>query len=484
MITWMQKNKKYLVVTIWISTIAFVGAGFVGWGAYDFNSDRSKSVAKVGHRTVSIEEFQQRYSNFYNYYNNMFDGKFTKEQAEQMGLDNIALQNLIQESLLLNYADDIGIRVSEKDIANSIIKDVNFQKDGVFDRSLYENILKTNGIKPAKFEESLKKTILLQKLFNALNIPSSKDDIEMLASSFFMQDRVAIDVVTPDKNVSINEEGLKKTWEENKNKFQTEKSYELKALYIPSINVDLNETELLAFYDENRGNYRDINDKILEYKEVKDSVKQDYNMKETRKIALEKYVEFKKDTNIANQNLLVKESNATFPVVELENAKANDILKPFEYDNGYLIAKVEKVNLPKPKTYEDARNDTMDIYMAKITKKSLEDKAKKSLENFSGKDIGFISRDTKKSFDNITESEFQIFVSQLFEQTNKKGYILLDKKAIVYEILEQNLLNNNKLVEYKDMLTQSSNSLINDELNSDLVSSLLKRYKIEQYYKR
>ncbi len=32
MITWMQRHKKWLVITIWISTIAFVGAGFVGWG--------------------------------------------------------------------------------------------------------------------------------------------------------------------------------------------------------------------------------------------------------------------------------------------------------------------------------------------------------------------------------------------------------------------------------------------------------------------
>ena len=36
MITWMQRHKKWLVITIWISTIAFVGAGFVGWGSYEY----------------------------------------------------------------------------------------------------------------------------------------------------------------------------------------------------------------------------------------------------------------------------------------------------------------------------------------------------------------------------------------------------------------------------------------------------------------
>ena len=42
MITWMQRHKRWLVITIWISTIAFVGAGFVGWG-----SGLKKSVTKL-----------------------------------------------------------------------------------------------------------------------------------------------------------------------------------------------------------------------------------------------------------------------------------------------------------------------------------------------------------------------------------------------------------------------------------------------------
>ena len=54
MITWMQKHKKYLVITIWISTIAFVGAGFVGWGAYKFGA-AADAIATVGETKVTYE---------------------------------------------------------------------------------------------------------------------------------------------------------------------------------------------------------------------------------------------------------------------------------------------------------------------------------------------------------------------------------------------------------------------------------------------
>ena len=71
MITWMQKHKKYLVVTIWVSTIAFVGAGFVGWGAYDFNKSRATSIAKVGDIDISYHRFEQTYAKLFNYYSQL-----------------------------------------------------------------------------------------------------------------------------------------------------------------------------------------------------------------------------------------------------------------------------------------------------------------------------------------------------------------------------------------------------------------------------
>ena len=142
MITWMQKHKKYLVVTIWVSTIAFVGAGFVGWGAYDMNTSRAKSVAKVGSRDISISQFQQKYSTIYEYYLSATNGKFNQEQAEQMGLDKVVLQRLIQDNVMLNYADELGLGVSDEEIILALMVDPNFMVDGKFDKAKYEDSLK------------------------------------------------------------------------------------------------------------------------------------------------------------------------------------------------------------------------------------------------------------------------------------------------------------------------------------------------------
>ena len=75
MITWMQRHRKYLVVTMWISAIAFVGAGFVGWGQYSYG-EKATAVAKVGNVDISMRELQQSYSRLYSQYNKMFQGNF------------------------------------------------------------------------------------------------------------------------------------------------------------------------------------------------------------------------------------------------------------------------------------------------------------------------------------------------------------------------------------------------------------------------
>lgn len=249
MITWMQKHKKYLVVTIWVSTIAFVGAGFVGWGAYDLNSNRATSVAKVGNRNISVQEFQQTYGDLYNYYASLSEGKFSTEQAEEMGLDKIALDKIIRENLFLNYADELGLDANNQDIIAYLMNDKSFQVDGKFDKNRYEETLRRARITPKDYENALKNKILLDKMFNALNLKATTSDLEMLSSSYFMKDRVALQIVKASSNdIVIDENELKKLWEKDKNKYLTKTEYFLDTKYISNLNLDVNNTVLMAFF--------------------------------------------------------------------------------------------------------------------------------------------------------------------------------------------------------------------------------------------
>ena len=161
------------------------------------------------------------------------------------------------------------------------------------------------------------------------------------------------------------------------------------------------------------------------------------------------------------------------------------MIKPFTYKDGYLIVRVKSITPPQPMSFEQARAMVLKIYKDKKKKENLITIAKESLQNFKGTDIGFISRDINGSILGLNESETRTFVSQLFETNNKKeDYVILEDKAVIYDILEQRLLVDNIDNNYKQITQQNVTMLKNNELIKDLTNKLKKYYEIKEYIKR
>lgn len=486
MITWMQKNKKYLVVTIWISTIAFVGAGFVGWGAYDLNSNRAKSVAKVGHRNISVQELNDKYSQLYYYYNDIFNGELTEEKASEMGLSKLALEAAIRDNLLLNYADDLGFSVSDSDIIQHIMSDENFHRDGVFDENLYKDILRRSRVNPKDYEKGLKRQILLNKLNSSIPTSTTKQDIDMMLATFFMQDKVAIKIIkADDSDIKIDENELKKLWEENKNDYMTPTTYTFDTLFVPMQDKNADEATLMTYYEENKEHYKNSEDKIIQFKDAISKVKDDYNLEQSKTEALEKYVALKNGKLQTEQSITFTEDTTPFEIENLSNLKVGNILKPIVYNNGYIISKVSKIQTPQPMDFKSARDQIVDKYMNLKTKELLENKVKSELREFKSENQTQveITRATDTEIAGLDILETRNFIDQVFGSTNKKGYVVLSQKAIIYEILEQKLLTN-KQIENIALVSENINSLKNSEIMQDLIKSLQKRYKVEEYIKR
>lgn len=484
MITWMQRHKKYLVVTIWISTIAFVGAGFVGWGAYDLNTDRAASVAKVGNRVISVQEFQSAYSSHYGFYNNLLQGKLTQEQADQMGLDKLVMNTLINQTLMLNYADEIGLIATVEDVKETLRNNPNFQENGTFNKDIYYSLLKNNKINPSDYENGLKKQIVLSKLDNLLKLAPSTKETDIFASAFFMEDRLAVSSVTLEANeLVLKEEDIKAFWEKNKSNYLTKKSYSLDIVNLPLSQTKIDDKELEEFYNQERYNYKHEDDKLMNFEEAKPKAMIDLRLKNDKKLALETYLSFKKGEVTPTQTKVIFEDDTTFPVDKIQNATKDEILKPIALKSGYMIVKVKEIKLPEPMSYEMAKKRASDELLAETRISALEKKAKARLATLNGSDIGFVSRDSVKSIAGLSEAKTAEFLSHVFDNTVKKGYKIIDDKAIVYDVLEQKLLNEEKAKQYVSLIGENITQSKQTELNQNLIKKLATVYKTEQYYK-
>lgn len=484
MITWMQRHKKYLVVTIWISVIAFVGAGFVGWGAYDMNADRASSVAKVGDRQITVQQFQLAYANQYNFYNNMMGGKLTQEKADELGLDTLVLKSLMDEALILSYADELGIVALDSEVKTKLANDDAFKEKGVFNKEIYYSTLKRTGLSANEYEKSLKKQILLEKVQMALQTVPTKQEKDTFKSAILMQDRLEVATISADSaSVVVDDKEAEQYWESHKKNYMTTKSYDIELIDIPLVESEVSEEELKAYYEERKHKYTDSEGKILDYASAKDSVKKDLLLKMTKKEALKIYLAYKKGETKATTNRTILDNDISFPVDKIKEVKEGEFIKPIENSDGYIVAKLTKITPPQPKSYEAAKNEVVNLLSVTKQAEELDKAAKAQLSNFKGKDIGFVARDSITKILGLDEAASADLINYVFDNKEKEGYKIVGNKAILYRVLEQKLLLNNQAEKYNDLISQNLIQVKQAEINQNILKRLAGRYESEQYYK-
>jgi len=444
MIEWMQKHKKWLIVTIWISTIAFVGAGFVGWGSYDYGKS-SSTVAKVGNKEVPLKDLQNEYSNLYSQYQQMLGDNFNQELAKQFKLEEAALQRVTQKYLILNYADELGLMTTDKEVAQELVKINSFFKDGKFDKETYITVLKQNKRNATEFEEQLKQDLLVNKVQNLFQTSLEKNELENISNLIFSEDQVSLKIID-DSNLQVNvtEDKLKEFWTTNKDNYKSESGFRI--LYTKIDNIE------------------------------------DKTKKEMRKVALKEYLSLKKDKTQFKETKTIYTSSTFLNAEDLKtvtSSKEGTILKPIYKDDNYYVIKAEKKILPQVLDFSDVKSQVEADYVRTEKGLLLDKKANELIANFSGTNIGYISRSNIPTINGLTDLERDEVIKSLFASTEVINKINLGSKTVVYKITDSKLAVYDEAT--KDTVIQSVGNLKSSSLTASLLEKLAIKYEVQSF---
>ncbi len=483
MITWMQKHKKWLIITIWISTIAFIGAGFVGWGAYTYG-DKASAVAKVGDVEISVAEFQKAYSDIYNQYAQIFKGNFDKEKAKAFGIDKQALKKLIDQALILNLAKEYEVSVSDEELAKTIASLPYFQKDGKFDKQLYKQILSQNNLKIKEFEEGVRKELTIAKVLHLLPVETSPNETRIADTLFNIADKIKYKLLTAnDIEVSVSQKELKAFWEKNKENFKTEVAYVIEYIVQSPLHKKYADKQIEEYYNDNKTHFRGKDGKILPLEKAKEKVIAELDAKETKKAALRSYIDFKKGRSDATQKATISTSKNPFGADVLAKVSTlsptSPYLKPVPHNDGYLIIKLVSVIPAKIKSFEDAKKEVLPLYIAQKKKEKLLELAKNSIGTFNGTTSDFVTLKESEKLKGLSPKMAKKFLTELFQKQTKQGFVVIDNENIIlYDILEQKLLTNTHK-ESAQVIGRIKQNLFDE----NLIKTLRSKYDIEIYYK-
>ncbi|MEA3384296.1 MAG: SurA N-terminal domain-containing protein [Campylobacterota bacterium] len=440
----MQKHKKWLIVTIWISTIAFVGAGFVGWGSYDYGKSNS-TVAIVGEKEVPLTDLQNEYSALYSQYQQMFGETFNQELAKQLKLEDAALQRVTQKYLLLNFAEDLGLAVTDKEMVKELVKINAFYKDGKFDKNTYMSVLKQNRRTVAEFEDQLKKDLLVSKVQKLFGTELLDSEIKNISSLLYSQDKVSIVVL--DKNdikVDAKSKDIKKYWEETKDNYKSDKG--IKIAFVKVDNID------------------------------------GKTKKEMRKTALREYLSLKKSEKDFSETKVVYDNSEFVTnedyknLLDLEN---NSVLKPVYIKDSYFVLQKLDIIAPTTLPFEEVKSEVEIQYNQKIKADMVKDKVSKIKENFNGRDLGYIQRDSKPYIKGVSEEDVSKFVQQLFASSSSIDSFDLANKIIVYKITDTKLATYDK--KNDETVKSIFTNVKNNSISNGLLEQLKNRYEIKSF---
>ncbi len=329
MITWMQRHKKWLIITIWISTIAFVGAGFVGWGSYDYGKSDG-TIAVVGDKEIPLTDLQNEYSTLYSQYQQMLGGNFNQELAKQFGLEKAALDRIIQKYLILNYAEDLNLVTTDVEVAQELVKINAFFKDGKFDSNTYKSVLKQNRRNATNFEAQLKKDLLVAKVQKIFNVNLEENEIKNLSTLLFSEDKVSIKIINSD-TIKVN----------------------------PSLK------DLETYYEKNKENYKSQEGYNISYTKIANVEGKD--KKQMKKIALKQYLALKKGNDKFEETQTVYNNTqflSTKEFVKILEAKDGNVLKPIYKDENYYVVKLNNKITPQPLPFKDVKSKINKEYIA------------------------------------------------------------------------------------------------------------------------
>ena len=254
MLEWMQKHKKYLVITVWISALALIFAGLVEWGGGGFSSISKDYIAKVKNQDISRQEYETVYFNIYNSLKHFFDND---ERVRIPEIEAEAFRQVVQKKMLEVLAEEIGVKVSIEEIIARLITIPEFLNNkNEFDKEYYLEILKANNRKPEDFEMLVTKEILLEKMQNFPLFPASTLEINSFLSAGKIRDNLALKVmdkssILKNKVIELPESAIETFWEQHQNTYYQPANYKIAYIALDFSDIEINDEILTKFYNEN-----------------------------------------------------------------------------------------------------------------------------------------------------------------------------------------------------------------------------------------
>ncbi len=260
MFDFVHGNKRFvqIVLSLIILTFAF-------WGVDTYNkSSPGEALAKVNGNKISQEEFDQAVRQQQDRMRKMMGSNYDQTMFDKPEIKRSILESLVSQRLLMSQARSIGLTVSEKYLAQNIAGIEVFQKDGKFDKQLYESVLRREKMSPLTFEANVARELYMRQLIDAYmrNGYASHITADNLIRLNEQQRVVAVAKISFESYLNqakVDEAAVQSYYDMNLKEFQTDEQVKVEYVTFSAdalqSQVKVDEAEIKKYYEEHQNEF-------------------------------------------------------------------------------------------------------------------------------------------------------------------------------------------------------------------------------------
>jgi peptidyl-prolyl cis-trans isomerase D len=250
-----RRNASALWVKIMFGAIAVV---FMFWGVGAVVSSGGEAVAIVNGENIDPAQYKRAYAGMRRFYQNIYKDGFTPQIEKAMNLPARTVDQLISSSLLRQEADRLGFTATDVEVLDSIAGNTAFHLDGRFNRDVYIDVLRANGMRPSEYEEAQREEILVSKLRDLIIAGVVISAADVRARYDYDNEKVNLSFVKVDPEqylagLELNEEQIKQYYDSHQDEFRQPDRVELAYVVFPNAHyeasIDIPEAEVKEYYD-------------------------------------------------------------------------------------------------------------------------------------------------------------------------------------------------------------------------------------------
>ncbi len=261
MLQWLRKSSRSWFISVAIGAIVVV---FIFWGVGSYKAARSQQAAEVNGTAIPMTAFMRHYNDLAKQYQERAKGELTPEMVKALRLKEMALSQLVEETLILQAAPRLGLGVTDAELRHQIQSYPYFQKDGKFDEKRYFWLLSRSHMSPQEFEAEERQRLLLRKVIAEVTSLAKVSDAELLEIFRLSQEETDVNYLTVSPNKYLAQENpgddaVARYYKENEAEFRLPDRARVKYLFFQTKDflkrVKLSAEAVQAFLKEHQDEF-------------------------------------------------------------------------------------------------------------------------------------------------------------------------------------------------------------------------------------